>query len=62
MGDPADTLEIGPLLSLPVVVPGGKAKRMKKTSVFFRPGKMKTQGGQPNKETKANIRNLTTKS
>ena len=38
-------LRSAPFSSLPVAVPDGKAKRVKITSAFFKPWKIKTQGG-----------------
>lgn len=58
-GDPADTFEISPILPLPVAVLDREAERVKVASAFFKPSKIKSQGGggadKKNKETKANI-------
>lgn len=45
MGCPADTFEISPVVSLPMAVPDGETRRVKRISAFFRPLKIKTQGG-----------------
>lgn len=61
MGDPADTFEIGLILPLTAVVAYCN-KRVKITSTFFGLEKLRPKGGKKKKrQTKANIRNLTTK-
>jgi len=61
-GDPADTFEISLILPLTAVVPYCN-KRVKITTTFFGLEKLRPKGGKKKKErqTKANIRNLTTK-